>query len=191
MKTINLRDYYPHYVTDKVVEVPDEVFAVLEDFRRKEENYQRYLRRYKAFYSLDADNGIEKDISSEQLSPYEILEQQRIIALLYQGLATLSEKQQQRIHAHYFLGMSLSQIAKNEGRSVPTIKESIERGIKRLEKYFEEKENPPLNSALKLSLLIEGDFSAGQVSVIRSVRVYTPMLLKCEKVDTAAPLAAL
>ena len=41
MKEINLRDYYPHYVTDKVVEVPDEVFAVLEDFRRKEENYQR------------------------------------------------------------------------------------------------------------------------------------------------------
>lgn len=92
--------------------------------------------------TLDADNGIEKDISSEQLSPYEILEQQRIIALLYQGLATLSEKQQQRIHAHYFLGMSLSQIAKNEGRSVPTIKESIERGIKRLEKYFEEKGEP-------------------------------------------------
>ena len=142
MKTINLRDYYPHYVTDKVVEVPDEVFAVLEDFRRKEENYQRYLRRYKAFYSLDVDNGIEKDISSEQLSPYEILEQQRIIALLYQGLATLSEKQQQRIHAHYFLGMSLSQIAKNEGRSVPTIKESIERGIKRLEKYLEEEGEP-------------------------------------------------
>lgn len=102
MKTINLRDYYPHYVTDKVVEVPDEVFAVLEDFRRKEENYQRYLRRYKAFYSLDVDNGIEKDISSEQISPYEILEQQRMIALLYQGLTTLSEKQQQRIHAHWF-----------------------------------------------------------------------------------------
>jgi len=38
--------------------------------------------------------------------------------------------------------MSLSQIAKNEGRSVPTIKESIERGIKRLEKYFEEEGEP-------------------------------------------------
>ena len=139
MKEINLRDYYPYYTTDNIVEVPDEVFAVLEDFRRKEESYQRYLRRYKAFYSLDADNGIEKGISSEQLSPYEILEQQRTIAMLYQGLATLPEKQMQRIYAHYFLGMSLSQIAKNEGRSVPTIKESIERGIKRLEKIFEEK----------------------------------------------------
>ena len=138
MKTINLRDYYPHYVTDKVVEVPDEVFAVLEDFRRKEENYQRYLRRYKAFYSLDADNGIEKDISSEQLSPYEILEQQRMIALLYQGLATLPEKQRQRIYANYFLGLSKTAIARQEGCDLSSVRDSIKRGLVRLEKFFED-----------------------------------------------------
>lgn len=62
-----------------------------------------------------------------------------MIALLYQGLTTLSETQRQRINAHYFFGMSLSQIAKDERRSVSTIKESIKRGIKRLEKFFEEK----------------------------------------------------
>ena len=138
MKTINLRDYYPHYVTDKVVEVPDEVFAVLEDFRRKEENYQRYLRRYKAFYSLDADNGIEKDISSEQLSPYEILEQQRMIALLYQGLAPLPEKQRQRIYANYFLGLSKTAIARQEGCDPSSVRDSIKRGLVRLEKFFED-----------------------------------------------------
>lgn len=138
MKTINLRDYYPHYVTDKVVEVPDEVFAVLEDFRRKEENYQRYLRRYKAFYSLDADNGIEKDISSEQLSPYEILEQQRMIALLYQGLASLPEKQRQRIYANYFLGLSKTAIARQEGCDPSSVRDSIKRGLVRLEKFFED-----------------------------------------------------
>lgn len=144
MKEINLRDYYPHYVTDKFVEVPDEVFTLLEDFRRQEESYQRNLRRYKAFYSLDADNGIEKSILFEQPSPFELLEQQRMIALLYQGLATLSEKQRRRIHAHYFLGLSIAQIAKMEGRSFPTIKENIERGIKRLEKFFEGNgEKPP------------------------------------------------
>ena len=144
MKEINLRDYYPHYVTDKFVEVPDEVFTLLEDFRRQEESYQRNLRRYKAFYSLDADNGIEKSILFEQPSPFELLEQQRMIALLYQGLAALPEKQRRRIHAHYFLGLSIAQIAKMEGRSFPTIKENIERGIKRLEKFFEGNgEKPP------------------------------------------------
>lgn len=138
MKTINLRDYYPYYTTDNIVEVPDEVFAVLEDFRRKEESYQRYLRRYKAFYSLDADNGIEKGILSEQLSPYEILEQQWTIAMLYQGLATLPEKQRQRIYANYFLGLSKTAIARQEGCDPSSVRDSIKRGLVRLEKFFED-----------------------------------------------------
>lgn len=138
MKEINLRDYYPHYTEDKFVEVPDEVAEVLEEFERREESYQRYIRRYRAFYSLDEDNGIEKAIILEQLSPFELFEQQRKVALLYQGLASLPEKQSRRIYAHYILGISIAQIAKSEGRAFPTIKESIERGIKRLEKFFAE-----------------------------------------------------
>lgn len=138
MKEINLRDYYPHYTTDKYVEVPDEVFAILEDFKRHEESYQRSLRRYKAFYSLDADNGIEKDILFEQPSPFELLEQQRMIALLHQGLATLPEKQRQRIYAHYFLGMSKTAIARQEGCDPSSVRDSIKRGLVRLEKFFED-----------------------------------------------------
>lgn len=138
MKEINLRDYYPHYATDRFVEVPDEVFAILEDFKRQEESYQRSLRRYKAFYSLDADNGIEKGILLEQPSPFELLEQQRMIALLYQGLATLPEKQRQRIYAHYFLGMSKTAIARQEGCDPSSVRDSIKRGLIRLEKYFED-----------------------------------------------------
>lgn len=138
MKEINLRDYYPYYATDKFVEVPDEVFAILEDFKRQEESYQRSLRRYKAFYSLDADNGIEKGILFEQPSPFELLEQQRMIALLYQGLATLPEKQRQRIYAHYFLGMSKTAIARQEGCDPSSVRDSIKRGLVRLEKYFED-----------------------------------------------------
>lgn len=137
MKEINLRDYYPHYATDRFVEVPDEVFAILEDFKRQEESYQRSLRRYKAFYSLDADNGIEKGILFEQPSPFELLEQQRMIALLYQGLATLPEKQRQRIYAHYFLGMSKTAIARQEGCDPSSVRDSIKRGLVRLEKFFE------------------------------------------------------
>lgn len=138
MKEINLRDYYPHYATDRFVEVPDEVFAILEDFKRQEESYQRSLRRYKAFYSLDADNGIEKGILFEQPSPFELLEQQRMIALLYQGLATLPEKQRQRIYAHYFLGMSKTAIARQEGCDPSSVRDSIKRGLVRLEKFFED-----------------------------------------------------
>ena len=111
MKEINLRDYYPHYATDRFVEVPDEVFAILEDFKRQEESYQRSLRRYKAFYSLDADTGIEKGILLEQPSPFELLEQQRMIALLYQGLATLPEK-----HHDRYLQPLLEKLGQNGGQ---------------------------------------------------------------------------
>ena len=62
MKQINLRDYYPHYKEDKIVEVPDEVAALLEDLDRKEESYLRYLRRYGAFFTFDLGDIKEKDM---------------------------------------------------------------------------------------------------------------------------------
>ena len=139
MKKINLRDYYPYYTVDKIIEVPDEVVMLLDDFKRQEESYSRYIRRYRAFYSLDADNGIEKDILTEQLSPLEILEQRRKTALLYQGLAMLPEKQQKRIYAYYFLGVSQKEIAKTEGVSARNVRLSISRGLKTLEKFLRNK----------------------------------------------------
>ena len=57
--------------------------------------------------------------------------------LLYKGLASLSEKQRQRIYAHYFLGMSKTEIARAERSSVNSVKDSIRRGLRSLEKFFE------------------------------------------------------
>ena len=99
MKQINLRDYYPHYKEDKIVEVPDEVAALLEDLDRKEESYLRYLRRYGAFFTFDLGDIKEKDMPFQK-SPIDILEQQRTLSLLYQGLAKLPKKQGRRIYAH-------------------------------------------------------------------------------------------
>ena len=36
MKKINLKDYYPYYIQDTVVEVPDEVADLLRENRKKE-----------------------------------------------------------------------------------------------------------------------------------------------------------
>ena len=60
------------------------------------------------------------------------------VLFLYKGLATLSEKQYKRIYAHYFLGMSIAEIAKADNCAFMSVKESVERGLKRLEKFFEE-----------------------------------------------------
>ena len=40
MKEINLRDYYPYYTSDVIVEVPDEVALLLREYTLLEEAYR-------------------------------------------------------------------------------------------------------------------------------------------------------
>ena len=90
----------------------------------KEINLRDYYRtyRYKAFYSLDYDGNIERDVALSQPSLLEIMEQRRMTDLLYQGLDTLTEKQRQRIYAHFFLGMSNADIARLEGCDITSVR---------------------------------------------------------------------
>ena len=75
MKTINLREYDPQaYSKDTWIEVSDEVAETFLLAKRKEAAWDRQMYRYKAFYSLDCDDGIEKAaIHWAQPSPEEIL----------------------------------------------------------------------------------------------------------------------
>lgn len=114
MKKINLRDYYPYYTQDMIVEVPDEVALLLREYMLLEEAYRIRTYRYKAFYSLDRDEGIEREILQKPLNPAEIWEQRQMTELIYKGLSKLPVKQRQRIYAHFFLGMSKADIAKAE-----------------------------------------------------------------------------
>ena len=81
MKKINLRDYYPYYTQDMIVEVPDEVALLLREYMLLEEAYRIRTYRYKAFYSLDRDEGIEREILQKPLNPAEIWEQRQICTL--------------------------------------------------------------------------------------------------------------
>lgn len=137
MKKINLRDYYPFYTTDVIVEVPDEVADLLREYALLEEAYRIRTYRYRAYYSLDYDGNIERDIALAQPSLMDIIEQRRMTEQLYKALAKLSEKQYRRIYAHFFLGMSISEIARADGCTFMSVKESIERGLKQLGKIFE------------------------------------------------------
>lgn len=137
MKEINLREYYPFYTSDVIVEVPDEVADLLYSYKLNEAAYYLRTYRHKAFYSLDLGDGIEYAALLTQPSPFEVLEQQRMKELVYKGLATLPEKQRQRIYAHYFLGMSKSAIARAENCDTSSVRDSIRRGLRQLEKFFE------------------------------------------------------
>ena len=61
MAVINLRDYYSWYADDEFADVPDEVARELEESRRLERNYRRRVFYNRAFYSLDAGDGIESE----------------------------------------------------------------------------------------------------------------------------------
>lgn len=136
MKEINLRDYYPFYTSDVSVEVPDEVALLLREYALLEEAYRIRTYRYKAFYSLEGHEGIEREALMRQPTPDEILEQQQTTESLYKALAMLPEKQRNRICAHYFLGMSKAEIAKAEGADASSIRKSINRGLRQLKKYL-------------------------------------------------------
>ena len=88
MKKINLRDYYPYYTQDMIVEVPDEVALLLREYMLLEEAYRIRTYRYKAFYSLDRDEGIEREILQKPLNPAEIWEQRQMTELIYRSFQT-------------------------------------------------------------------------------------------------------
>ena len=136
MAKINLRDYYPFYQYDCVIDVPDEVSEALQELDRLETAYQRYLYRHKSHYSLDQGDGIERDILFVALSPSEIYERKVTYEQLHAAISKLPDKQAKRIYAHYFLSMSKTAIAKAEGVSEKAVRVAIKRGLKQIEKVL-------------------------------------------------------
>ncbi len=136
MKKVNLRDYYPFYTADFFIEVADEIAELFKQFERKEHADFERRRVHRAYYSLDAEDGIERDFILLVLSPQEIYERKLSYQELYAAINSLPEKQAKRIYAHFFLDMSKAQIARIEGIDPSSVKESIERGLKRMEKFL-------------------------------------------------------
>ena len=140
MNKLNLRELYPHtYKTDTYVEVSDDVLEAIKAQERAEAARERKMYRYKAHYSLDRGDGIEHDALYQPQSPEEFILEQTIREKLYAAVMELPEKQAKRIYAHFYLGMSKAEIARQEGVAENAVRESINRGLKylafQMEKY--------------------------------------------------------
>ena len=104
MKKVNLRDLYPDvYKTDHFVEVTEDVLETIRDSERAEAAYDRRMYRYKAHYSLDCDNGIEKAVVQHAPTPEEILEDKQLRDQLYAAVMELPDKQAKWIYARFYL----------------------------------------------------------------------------------------
>lgn len=136
MVKINLRDFYPYIQEDTYIEVSNEVANMMNAFERSDASYERKVRRYKAYYSLDHKNGIERSILFTSHSPEELYERKLTREELHAAIAQLSDKQAKRIYAHYLLGMSKEEIARAEGVSWHTVHQSIRQGLSRMEKIL-------------------------------------------------------
>lgn len=137
MTKINMREQYPSlYQSDYIIEVPDEVAAFMKECDRSEAAYQRRTYYHRAYYSLDLGDGIEYDALFKSMSPCEIYERKVTMEQLHAAISMLPDKQAKRINAHYFLGLTVSAIAKSEGVSAASVSESIHRGLRNMEKFL-------------------------------------------------------
>ena len=94
MKKINLRELYPDvYTTDFFVDVTEEVMETIRAAERAEAAYDRRMYRYKAYYSLDCDNGIENAILMKPQTPEMLLEEKQFQEQVYAAVMKLPEKQ--------------------------------------------------------------------------------------------------
>jgi len=135
MKIINLRDFYRTlYDHDSFYEVPDEVAELLILFRRHEQSQRRRIYKHRAHYSLDIYENVEREATLKSPSAEEVFEQLAEQEQLYDAMMALTHKQRTRIYARFFLKMSYSKIAEQEGVDVSSIRESVQRAVKQLQK---------------------------------------------------------
>lgn len=136
MTTINLKDHYPWYTEDTFMEVPDEIAAFLDEDRRLQINYAQYIRDNKAFYSLDAGDGIEAEALNLPEQPDEALERMELERLLKEALAQLTETQRRRLLASVLNDESNHRIAALESVDESAVRRSIQRGLAALKKLL-------------------------------------------------------
>ena len=136
MPKINLRDFYPYYSVDSFVDVPQDFIDLLKQWKREDKASVRKMYRHKAQYSLDFGDGIESQVLLVSCTPEDLYEKLLSKESLWNALRALPEKQSSRVYAHFFLGMSKAAIAKAEGVSSSTVRDSISHALINLRKYL-------------------------------------------------------
>ena len=136
MTTIKLNNYYPHLTECITLEVSEEIAVVLSTGGRQCDSYKRRKRDHDEC-SLDGTPGFEADVTYPPLTPEEIMELAEDRAALYAALDRLPPVQARRVYARFILGRSVGQIAKAEGVEERNVRETINKGLRRLKKYLD------------------------------------------------------
>ena len=138
MIKINLRHYYPHYTSDVYIEIPDDIAIELHTFENQDAAYRLRTYRNRAFYSLDREDGLEREMQFTTPSSEDGFFREHMACSLFSALQELPVAQARRIYAHYVLGMSNLAIARVEGVNEGNVRKSVSRGLRRLQTSLRE-----------------------------------------------------
>ena len=136
MTTINLKEFFYWYTTDKFVEVSEEVAEELRADKRYEAAHRRRLTRNKAQYSLDAGDGIENAACKLEPSQEMLVIQAEQTEYLCRALNSLNDIQGRRVEAHILMGKSFTAIGKEEGVSAGSISHATKIGLRNMKRYL-------------------------------------------------------
>ncbi|APB72509.1 sigma-70 family RNA polymerase sigma factor [Paenibacillus polymyxa] len=134
---INLRDLYCFYTTDVWVEVDEEIVEEMHRFDNLDSAYRLRAYRHRAYYSLDANDGIEHQALFPIRSSEMEFEEAWLRQEISKAMSQLSEKSFRRIYAHYFLGLSKVAIAQIEKVDERAVRKSISSGLKKLSRLLD------------------------------------------------------
>lgn len=138
MTIINLREFYPWYMEDQLIEVTDEVAEALKEGKLYEAAYRRRIIRNRAQYSLDCNDGIEYSVCQHEPSPQDLVERMDRFCALCNVLNSLPETQGRRVDAHIILGKSYREIAADEAVNWSSVRESVRAGLAAMRKFLRE-----------------------------------------------------
>ncbi len=143
MQTINLKQYYPFCKEDIFVEVSDEIVEAFLLDKRAEAARDRKMFRYKAFYSLDCNDGIENAaIGWAQPSPEDyLIEKQELaeyelIRRLYEAIPPCRLCRLAVSTPAICWESKVKDIAAMEGITPSQAGKSIHAALRRLRRYF-------------------------------------------------------
>ncbi len=94
------------------------------------------IRRNKAQYSLDCEDGIEYSACVSEPTPQELLERMELFYHLCVALNSLPETQGRRVDTCVILGKSYREVAEAEGVNESSVRESVKLGLENMKKYL-------------------------------------------------------
>lgn len=136
MKKINLNEY--NYDRDIEIEVTEEIYNQLEEFRKTERARQEKINYHKAYYEYKEDL-----VNSNNLveSPEEILIEKEtnhaIKKTIKKGMEQLTSRQKIYIKKYFYIGKTQEEIASEKEVSQGAVASTIKRGLEKIKKLLQ------------------------------------------------------